>query len=130
MASSTMARLVEGHFCPVEKNAALTTFGTAELKSASASTMVGFLPPISSWMRNRRLEASLCSQLPVWQDPVDDTALSGAAFTSGRPRSPPGPATKLTAPLGTPDSPRASTRRHALSGAADAGFSTTVLPQI
>ena len=65
-----MARLVAVHFCPVEKNAALTTFSTAELKSASASTMVGFLPPISSWMRSRRLEASACSQSPISQEPV------------------------------------------------------------
>ena len=90
-----MARLVAVHFCPVEKNAAFTTFSTAELKSASASTMVGFLPPISSWMRSRRLEASACSQLPIWHDPVNDTALSGAAFDQrlapirrpGRPRN-------------------------------------------
>ena len=54
-----MARLVAVHFWPVEKNAALTTFSTAELKSASARTMVGFLPPISSWMRRRRLLASV-----------------------------------------------------------------------
>ena len=125
-----MARLVAVHFCPVEKNAALTTFSTAELKSASASTMVGFLPPISSWMRRRRLEASPCSQLPIWQEPVKETALSGAALTSAWPSSPPEPATKLTTPFGMPASCSASTMRHALSGAADAGFSTTVLPQI
>ena len=46
---------------PVEKKAPLTTFSTARLKSASAQTMVGFLPPISSWMRRRRLDASACS---------------------------------------------------------------------
>ena len=50
-----MARLVAVHFWPVEKNDAFTTFSTADGKSASASTMVGFLPPISSWMRSERL---------------------------------------------------------------------------
>src|ERR1022692_3442257 len=60
MASSTMARLVAVHFWPVEKKAAFTTFSTAEGKSASASTMVGFLPPISSWIRRcRRLDTEV-----------------------------------------------------------------------
>ncbi len=125
-----MARLVAVHFCPVEKNDALTTFSTADPKSASASTMVGFLPPISSWMRNRRFEASPCSQFPISQDPVNDTAFSGLASTNAWPNSPPEPATKLTTPLGTPASCNASTIRQELSGAADAGFKTTVLPQI
>jgi len=48
MEASTMTRLVAVHFWPVEKKAALTTFSTPALKGASASTMVGFLPPISS----------------------------------------------------------------------------------
>src|SRR2546423_14610314 len=125
-----MARLVAVHFCPVEKNEALTTFSTAEAKSASASTMVGFLPPISSWMRRRRLDASPCSQLPISQEPVKETALSGLAVTSAWPSSPPEPATKFTTPLGTPASCSASTMRQELSGAAEAGFRTTVLPQI
>ena len=43
-----ITRLVAVHFWPVEKNEALTTFSTADPKSASASTTVGFLPPISS----------------------------------------------------------------------------------
>src|SRR5438552_11962611 len=81
-------------------------------------------------MRNRRFEASACSHSPVAQEPVNDTALSGPAFTSARPSSPPDPATKLTTPLGAPAWCSASTMRHALNGAADAGFTTTVFPQI
>ena len=77
MASSTMARLVAVHFWPVEKNAALTTFSTAELKSASASTMVGFFPPISSWMRSAgACWPAACSQSPISQDPVKEMAFS------------------------------------------------------
>ncbi len=72
-----MTRLVAVHFCPVEKKAALTVFSTAELKSASASTMVGFLPPISSWMRIRRLEASVWIQWPTSLEPVKEMALTG-----------------------------------------------------
>src|ERR1039458_4242599 len=81
-------------------------------------------------MRKRRLEASACSQLPIWQEPVKEIALSGGASTSAWPSSPPDPATKLTTPFGKPASSKAFTRRQALSGAALAGFSTTVLPQI
>src|SRR6202011_3518472 len=109
---------------------ALTTFSTAAPKSASPSTMVGFLPPISSWIRRRRFEASPWSQLPIWQDPVKETAFKGLASIKACPSSPPDPATKLITPLGTPASCSASTMRQALSGAAEAGFSTTVLPQI
>src|SRR5579862_8414390 len=81
-------------------------------------------------MRRRRLEASACSQLPMAQEPVKEIALSGVACTNACPNSPPDPATKLTTPLGTPASCSASTMRQALSGAAEAGFNTTVLPQI
>src|SRR5437764_4821902 len=81
-------------------------------------------------MRRRRLDASACSHAPISQDPVKLTAFNGAAVTIACPSSPPDPATKLTTPLGTPAWCSASTSRHALRGAADAGFSTTVLPQI
>ena len=67
---------------------------------------------------------------PISQEPVKETAFSGLALTSASPSSPPEPATKLTTPLGMPASCSASTMRQALSGAADAGLSTTVLPQI
>src|ERR1051325_11675910 len=125
-----MARLVAVHFWPVEKNAAFTTFSTAALKSASASTIVGFLPPISSWIRRRRFEASPWSQFPISHEPVNEIPTRGLALTSACPSSPPHPATKLTIPLGAPASCSASTIRHALSGAAEEGFTTTVLPQI
>ena len=46
--SSTMTREVAVQRCPVEKNAAFTTTLTASGMSASARTIVGFLPPISS----------------------------------------------------------------------------------
>ena len=71
-----------------------------------------------------------CSQLPISQEPVKETAFSGLALTSASPSSPPEPATKLTTPLGMPASWQASTIRHALSGETEAGFMITVLPQI
>ena len=88
-----MARLVAVHFCPVEKNDAFTTFSTADAKSQSASTMVGFFPPISNWMRRLRFDASACSHLPTSHEPVNDTAFSGFASTSALPSVAPDPAT-------------------------------------
>src|SRR5258708_453808 len=85
-------------------NAAFTTFSTAALKSASARTMVGFLPPISSWMRSARLDASACSQRPTSQEPVKEIAWSGLASTTALPSALPGPATKVTPPFGMPAS--------------------------
>src|SRR3712207_3506515 len=79
-------------------------------------------------MRRRRLDASACNQLPISQDPVNEIALSGLAFTSALPISPPDPAMKLTTPFGIAASWQASTKRHALRGATDAGFRRTVLP--
>src|ERR1039457_2874937 len=81
-------------------------------------------------MRRCRRLAWACSQAPISQEPVKEMALSPAALTRAAPNSPPDPATKLTTPLGTPAWCKASTMRQALSGAADAGLSTTVLPQI
>src|SRR5579871_4059397 len=81
-------------------------------------------------MRRRRLEASPCSQLPISQDPVNETAFIGLAFTNALPNSPPDPCTKLTTPFGTPALCNASTMRQELRGAADAGFTTSVLPQM
>src|SRR4051794_5796484 len=81
-------------------------------------------------MRNRRLLASVWIQLPTSFEPVNEIAFSGPAFTSAAPNSPPEPATKLMTPLGIPASFRASTIRQVHKGETDAGFTTTVLPQI
>src|SRR5487761_2681095 len=130
MASSTITRLVAVHFWPVEKNAALTVFSTACSKGASASTMVGFLPPISSWMRRRRLDASACSHSPTPQEPVKETAFNAGAAIKALPSVPPDPATKFPSPEGMPASRQASTLRQAHRGDAEAGLTTIVLPQI
>src|SRR5437899_1165111 len=92
--------------------------------------MVGFLPPISSWMRRRRLDASPCSHSPIWHEPVNEIALRGLAFTSAVPNSLPDPWTKLITPFGTPALCRASTMRQELRGESEAGLTTIVLPQI
>ena len=51
MPSSTMTRLVAVQLWPVRPKPPITASFTASSRSASSSTMVGFLPPISSWTR-------------------------------------------------------------------------------
>ena len=128
--SSTMTREVAVQRWPVEKNAALTTTFTASAMSASASTMVGFFPPISSCTRARRFAASTAIRLPVASDPVNEIAFTSGLVTISLPTFEPGPVTRLIAPFVTPASSSASTSRTAQSGARSDGFSTTALPAI
>ena len=51
MRSSMMAREQAEHFCPWNPNAETATPSTAESISASASTMIASLPPISRIVR-------------------------------------------------------------------------------
>ena len=56
LSSSAMSRWTSTlaaaeHFCPAKPNALLTIAGTASSRSASASTMMQFLPPISAITR-------------------------------------------------------------------------------
>src|SRR6185437_9053890 len=81
-------------------------------------------------MRKRRFEASAWSQFPISHEPVKEIAFNEGAAISALPSVPPAPATKFTTPFGIPALWQASTMRQALSGAAEAGFITTVLPQI
>jgi hypothetical protein len=115
--SSTMTREVAVQRWPVEKNAALTTIVTASSTSASASTTVGFFPPISSWTRARRFAASTAMRLPVASDPVNEMARTWAFVTISLPTRLPGPVTRLMAPFVTPglverlDHPQRAERR-------------------
>ena len=115
---------------PVEKNAELITLATASGMSASASTTVGFLPPISSCTRTRRLAASTAIPLPVATEPVNEIAFTAGFVTISWPTFDPGPVMKLSAPLVTPASSSASTSRSAQSGARSEGLRTTALPAI
>ena len=76
MGASTITREVAVQRWPVEKNAELITLATASGMSASASTTVGFLPPISSCTLARRLAASTAIPLPVATEPVNEMALT------------------------------------------------------
>ena len=80
---STIARLVAVQRCPVEKNAAFNTQSTATSRSASASTMVGFLPPISSCTRASRSAPIFAMPRPTASEPVNEMARTFGCATSG-----------------------------------------------
>jgi len=112
----------------VEKNDALATFSTALAKSASASTMVGFLRPfrVESAGAAPRPARAVCGDS---HEPVKETALTAGP----RPARGPGwprPGDEIHYALRHAASWHASIILQALSGATEAGFSTTVLPQI
>src|SRR5690606_40243356 len=75
---STIARLVAVHFCPAKRIAPLTTMSAALSRSASASTIAAFLPPISSWYLMPRAAASWAMWEPTALEPVKVTALTAS----------------------------------------------------
>jgi hypothetical protein len=81
-------------------------------------------------MRRRRADAAACSLFPTSQDPVKEIARSGFASIRRPPNDPPGPRHEVHDALGNPASRQASTMLHDERGAADAGLTTTVFPQI
>ena len=124
-----MARLVAVQRWPVEKNAAFSTQSTATSRSASASTMVGFLPPISSCTRASRSAPTAAMPRPTPSEPVNEIARTSGCATSGVPTLAPEPVTRLSTPFGMPASSRIFTSSSDVSGACDAGLKTTVLPE-
>ena len=128
MPSVTMTRDDAVQRCPVEKNADCATVSTATLRSASSSTTVGFLPPISSWNLRITLTLASATRRPVFTEPVKVMALTSRLSSSACPTTEPLPITRFRTPLGSPARTRMSTMAHEQPGTRSAGFSTTVLP--
>ena len=124
-----IARLVAVHFWPVLHIAPETRCASAWSRSASASTIAGFLPPISSWIFAPLSAATFFSSLPTAFEPVNEIATTRGSRTSGSPTSAADPVTRLTTPFGIPASCSTSISRTAQSGVRLAGLSTTVLPK-
>ena len=101
---------------------------TARSRSASASTMMAFLPPSSSETRLRRPAAAVAMRRPVSPLPVKLMTGTSGLSTSAMPACSPGPVTRLTVPGGKPASWSSSTSSAAQPGVSEAGLSTTVLP--
>ena len=68
--------------------------------------------------------------VPISVDPVNDMPLTFGFSTKEFPTDEPGPVIKFKTPGGRPASSNISTNLTALSGVAEAGVKTTVVPQI
>ncbi len=91
--------------------------GTAWSRSASVSTTMAFLPPISATTRFTwpwpGWWTAACSMIdrPTAAEPVKVTNETSGRVTSSAPTSSPTPGRKASAPGGTPASSRICTRR-------------------
>ena len=76
---------------PAWKNAPLTATDTAVARSASSSTISGFLPPISSWTRAPVFTAAAATDAPTSCEPVKLIASMSGDDASAAPTLEPGP---------------------------------------
>ena len=128
MPSVTISREEAVQRWPVEKKPELAAASTATDRSASSSTTIGFLPPISSWnLRLCSIEAS-ATRLPVPVEPVKVMPAMSGWSSIACPTTEPRPITRLSTPFGRPARCRMSTIAQAEPGTRSAGLKTTVLP--
>ncbi len=134
MRSSTMAREQAEHFWPWKPNAAWATPSTAESTSASASTMMASLPPISRMVRLIQIWPGACvaalllMSSPTSREPVKAMYRVLGCATTALPKLAPAPGQKFTTPSGMPHSSSSSTNFAAIVGESLEGFRITVLP--
>src|SRR5207249_1601479 len=102
---------------------------TALLRSASANTMLGDLPPSSRLTRFRLLSADArAMRLPTSVEPVKAILSTSGCAASLAPASSPRPGRMLSTPSGSSASCSSSASRSALSGVSSDGLRTTLLP--
>ena len=128
MPSVTMMRLDAVQRWPAWKNAPFTATETAVGRSASSSTMSGFLPPISSCTRAPAFTAAGATPGPTSREPVKLTASMPGDDASAAPSFEPGPITRLSTPGGSPARCTMSTSVHGDAGTSSAGLNTTQFP--
>src|SRR6185312_1877324 len=129
MERSTRRREPHRQISPwLEKPERTITSRLASPRSASANTIAGFLPPISSETFLNVLAASAAITAPVRVEPVNDTALIFGCSTIAWPTLGPSPCTMLSTPGGKPHSRASSAKRNAVNGVISEGFATTALP--
>ena len=128
--SSTITRLVAVQRCPVEPKAPCTMPPSALSRSASASRMTAFLPPISACTFFSRDAPRVYRSVPISVLPVKDMPATSGDSTSALPTLPPGPVIRFSTPGGTPASSKTSVNFTAHSGVPDAGLKMMALPQI
>ena len=128
MPSVTMIRLDAVHRWPDWKYAPFTATDTAVGRSASSSTMRGFLPPISSCTRAPFFTAAAATPGPTSRDPVKLIASIPATEASAAPSFAPGPMTRLSTPVGSPARWTMSASAHGDAGTSSAGLKITQFP--
>ena len=116
------------HRCPAEKNAPLIANSTALSRSASSSTMSGFLPPISSCILPPRANTLAPILRPTAEEPVKVMPATFGCSTSAAPVSAPCPINRLNTPSGRPAREIISARAQAEPHTSSEGLKTTVLP--
>src|SRR6185312_12804865 len=97
-------------------------------RSASANTIAGFLPPISSDTFLNCAAAVPAMVAPVAVLPVKEIALTAGCSTIACPTVGPRPCTMFSTPGGKPASMLNSASRAAVQGVISEGLATTVLP--
>ena len=96
--------------------------------SASAKTMLGFLPPSSRAIFFTVGAAAAMMRRPVSRPPVKDTMSTSGSVVSGAPTAGPVPRTRLAAPSGSPASASRRMRWMAVWGVSSLGLRMMVLP--
>ena len=103
--SSTTSRAPAEHTWPECRNTAVSAKSSAASRSASANTMLGFLPPSSRATFFTVAAAEAMIRLPVARPPVKETrSTRGVLAEQAHPRAAPAPSTRLATPAGTPAS--------------------------
>ncbi len=126
--SSTTSRAPAEHTWPECRKTAVSAKSSAASRSASANTMLGFLPPSSRATFFTVSAADAMIRLPVASPPVNDTRSTRGSSLSRAPARGPAPSTRLATPAGTPASSSRPISRIAVCGVSSLGFSTNVLP--
>ena len=98
----------------------------ARSRSASASTIDGFWPPISAWIRPPRAATRRAMSRPTGTEPVNDTAATSGFSISGRAASAP-PSSTWKTPSGRTGA-MISCSSSAVAAAALDGFRIVALP--
>ncbi|KAG0761683.1 hypothetical protein G6F22_018816 [Rhizopus arrhizus] len=108
--ASTSTRLVPVQAWPLSEKPPFTARSTARSRSASASTISGFLPPSSICVRVvRPAPRWICS--PAAVDPVKEIARTARAVVMAGPTAAAGPTTRFSTPAGSPACTNASVSR-------------------
>ncbi len=126
--SSTTSRAPAEHTWPECRKTAVIAMSSAVSRSASAKTMLGFLPPSSSATFFTVPDAAAMIRLPVPRPPVNETRSTRGSSLRAAPALGPSPRTRLPTPAGSPASSSSLIRWIAVVGESSLGLSTNVQP--